>query len=175
MALSAKIRAICQLYRGTRSHKGTFELWSVNSTGNWHQVSSLIMDSSSLSGQRERLWAHGIPPSRSRRPFGLLLAYNWNCFLIKKAIHIGRRGKVRRTVKSKSPSHPVPSWLPCSGGAPVAQMDVAGNIPEVLWAWTFPTFHQVSGHTPPGLLMDPQSYEFTLNEGNVWLYLFLLL
>jgi hypothetical protein len=86
MALSPKIRAICKLYRGTRSHKGTFELKSVNSTVNWHYISS------SLSGQRERPWAHGIPPRRSRDPSVYYWLNTGIGFLIKKAIHTGRRG-----------------------------------------------------------------------------------
>lgn len=155
MALSPKIRAICKLHRGTRSHKGTFELWSVNSTGNWHYISSLIMDSSSLSGQRERPWAHGIPPSWSRRPFGLWLAYYWNCFLIKKAIHVGRRGKVSDTMKSQSPSHPF------LGDFPAPEVF---RLPKWMWVWIFQKF------TEPEPSLPSTKWMGTLHPASCWIY-----
>lgn len=80
--------------------------WSLSTPlGTGMTSSPMIIDSLSISGQRERLWACGIPPSQSRKTFSLVLAQYKIYFLIKKGIHLhGRGGESNSTMKGKPPS-----------------------------------------------------------------------
>lgn len=78
MALSAKIRAICKLYRGTRSHKGTFEQESVSAPGTWQDIKPWGL---LVARQRGRPWGPGIPPSQGIEALSLVLASSLDSFI----------------------------------------------------------------------------------------------
>lgn len=81
--------------------------WSLSAPlGTGMTSSSMIIDSLSISGQRERLWACGISPSQSRKTFSWGLASYKIYFLIKKGIHTHGGKKSNCTMKGKSPSCP---------------------------------------------------------------------